>query len=182
MPLYIYTNDIPFEDNSPSDDQPDMKVNTNSISSILNVDMIGFNDVNGGYHDQLTFIQQGSNPGSAATQYRQYSKSVGGASELFVQKDGTATPIQLTRGVPVLTDGGYTYLPGGLLMQWKNVAIPATSGTFTFPVAFTSILLTVMLAPQGNTNMYVSASSLTSVTVTRNGSGATGCWVTVIGV
>jgi hypothetical protein len=186
MPNFTYTNNIPAPSNSPSTDVPNMQVNTQSIASILGgdptVDMIGFGNTNGGWHNWLTWIQQGADPGSVSGQYRAYTKSVSSSSEQFVQKDGISAPIQITRGVPSAVDGGYTYLPGGLLMQWKNVSIPSTSGTFTFSVPFTTSLLTVMLGPQQNINMYVSSSGLTSVTVSRSGSGASGCWVTVIGI
>jgi len=186
MPNFTYTNSIPAPSSTPSIDVPNMQINTQSINSILGgdptVDMIGFGNSNGGWHNWITFIQQGSNPGSATGQYRSFNKAVSGSSELFAQKDGVSSPIQLTRGVPSAADGGYTYLPGGLLMQWKNVAISSSTGTFTFTVPFTTSLLSVMLGPQQNINMYVSSSSTTAVTVTRSGSGASGCWVTVIGI
>lgn len=186
MPNKTYSTGIPATNNDPSVDQPNMLVNNDSIASILGgdstVDMIGFNDNDGGWHRKVTFVNQSSNPGSAAGQYVEFSKQSSSVSEMFAQKDAVSAAIQLTRGVPSTVDGGYTYLPGGLLMQWKNVAIASTTGTFTFTVPFTTSLLSVFLGPQQATTMYVSASSTTSVTVTRSGSGASGCWVTVIGI
>lgn len=181
MPLFNYTTNIPFEDNSPSQDQPDMKRNTNSTSSILNVDMIGFNTADGGYHSQLTFVDQSADPGSASNQYREYSKIVSGSSELFAQKDAAVAPIQLTRGVPVGGTTGYTYLPGGMLLQWGTASISGSSGTFTFPIPFTT-LYSAVLGPNQGATMWISSSNPSSVTVSRSGSGGSSCWVWVIGV
>ena len=139
MPLFTYTEDIPFEDNDPSTDQPDMKQNTNSIADILDVDMIGFGNVNGGNHSRVTFVDQGSDPGSAATKLVLYSKSQASGSELFYQRDGVATPIQLTRNTTgTNANGSYSYLAGGFLIQWGSVTAVNNSATVTFPLAFTA--------------------------------------------
>lgn len=58
MPNFNYTNDIPDTPNDPSVDQPDMKINTNSIDSIINVDHYSFNLANGGWHKQITLPAQ----------------------------------------------------------------------------------------------------------------------------
>lgn len=55
MTNVTYNLDIPDGPNNPSDDQPLMKVNTNAVNTILNVDHIGFNDNDGGLHQQVTF-------------------------------------------------------------------------------------------------------------------------------
>lgn len=136
---FPYTTNVPFEDDDPSENQPDMKENTNSLSSILNVDMVGFNQDNSGYHRQLTFVTQGSDPGSVSGNYVEYAKSSGGATELFAQKDGNVTPIQLTRNVPTTnSNGSVSYLPGGFLVQWGSKTASGNLATVTFPIPFTS--------------------------------------------
>lgn len=144
MPNYTYTNSIPAGSDIPSQSQPDLQTNCTSVNSILNVDMYTFNDNNGGYHRKTTYVDQASNPGSSASQVVEFAKSTSGSSELFIQRDGVATAIQLTRGTPSVGANGYTFLPGGLLLQWGTVT---TSGlgaaTFTFPVAFSSAVYSV---------------------------------------
>lgn len=51
---FTYTQNIPLDTNSPAEDQPDMKDNTNSTYSILNVDLYTFDSANAGKHQQVT--------------------------------------------------------------------------------------------------------------------------------
>jgi hypothetical protein len=165
MPSFTYNTNIPAAANLLSDDQPNLAINTNSVSDILGgdstVDMIGFGDANGGWHRKVTYINQGSNPGSASTQYVLYSKQSGSQSELFVQKDGTATPIQVTRGVPRAATSGYSYLPGGMLIQWVQ---RTSTGAFSWPTPFTTACYGATLGY--NDNNYVGIPNLTSITTT----------------
>lgn len=185
MPSFTYNQNIPAASNLLSDDQPNMATNTNSLFSLLggdsSVDMIGFGDADGGWHRQLTYVVQASAPGSASGQARTYSKTDGGNSEIFLQRDNVATEIQLTKGTPTAASKGLTFLPGGLLLQWMDVSIATTTGSDTFLQAFTT-LYNVTIGPQQGTTMWVSASSVTGVTITRSGSGPSGCWVMAIGV
>jgi hypothetical protein len=182
MTNYTYNPSIPAAANNPSDDQEPMQTNYASIAGILNIDMVGFGDNNGGYHKQITYVDQGADPGSAASQYRTYSKLVGGSSELFAQKDAIATPIQLTSGVPVAAPSGWTYLPGGLILQWGTVTIGGSSGTANFARAFPSFVYIITLGANVGATMWTSSSSLTSVTISRSGSGASSCQYMAIGI
>lgn len=143
MPNYTYINSIPAGSDIPSQSQPDLQTNCQSVNSLLNVDLYTFNDNNGGYHRKSTYVVQGSNPGSAAAQVVEFSKTSSGSSELFIQRDGVATAIQLTRGTPSAAANGYTFLPGGLLIQWGSVSIGLSGATFTFPIAFTTACYSV---------------------------------------
>jgi hypothetical protein len=64
MTSFSYNNNIPLASNNPSVDQPNMEINTNSISSLIAVDHVGFNSSgtgaggNGGHHLQVTFDSQ----------------------------------------------------------------------------------------------------------------------------
>jgi hypothetical protein len=51
MPNFVYNRDIPDAPNNPSDDQPDMKDNTNSTDDLIDEDHYSFNDNNGGLHN-----------------------------------------------------------------------------------------------------------------------------------
>src|SRR6266849_4452913 len=78
MPNYTYTGNIPAAGNNPSNDQPNMQTNTNSIASIVNVDLYGFGNNNGGTHQQVTF--SGNNvPSLPATVPVLFTNTVDGA-------------------------------------------------------------------------------------------------------
>lgn len=180
-----YNLNIPATNNSPSQDQPDMLENTNAISAILNVDMIGFNQANSGFHNKITYVDQSSDPGSDSQQYVTYSKLTNSSSELYAQKDGTSTPIQLTRGTPSLPSGntaGLTYLPGGLYLLYGEVNVNP-SGTLNFPVTLSNLLSFSATSDQPVALYKTSSNSnVTSITVSRvSGSGSAGAYIVVIG-
>lgn len=50
---FTYNNAVPAAANNPSNDQPDMLTNTQSINSIIAVDHATFNTANGGTHTQV---------------------------------------------------------------------------------------------------------------------------------
>jgi hypothetical protein len=184
MPNYTYNQDIPDGPNNPSTDQPNMKTNTNSIYDLLGgdstVDMIGFGDSNGGWHRKITYVNQGSNPGSSAGQYVVYSKQSGGESELFAQKDATSTPIQLTKKVPLASTSGYSYLPGGILIQWVQ---RTSTGAFSWPVAFTSAVYGATLGYNDAVSGTVpNLTSLTTSGAVLNNSSTATVFIIAIGV
>lgn len=130
MPTFNYTNDIPFSTHNPSTDQPDMLVNTNSIDSIINVDHYSFEQANNdGWHKQSTYVAQ-SAPTTASLQGAVYTKDIGaGVTQLFYRRESNGTEIQLTGpGTPTFgATNGYTFLAGGLLLQWGSTTSGLTS-------------------------------------------------------
>lgn len=142
MPNYTYTRGIPNGPNNPSADQPIMQTNANSTDSILDIDLYGFNDNNGGLHQKSTYVVQGSDPVPVNTDGSQgivYSKAVSGIAEIFINRYGSATPVQLTNGAVSITNNGYTFLPGGLILQWGTVTGTVAGNPFAFPITFTTI-------------------------------------------
>lgn len=161
MVLYTYSRDIPATNNNPSEDQPDMAINTNSIDDLLSQDHFNFNVANGGIHKQVRMPQRGGNPGTIpagliaqeGTIYTKQVTSEGVSTEtgLFYTPDTSTNEYQLTRpitakfasfGTNAGTDtSGWTFLPGGLILQYglkSTVSASGTATTITFPVAFTS--------------------------------------------
>ena len=63
--VIAYTKNIPDAPNNPSADQPAMKVNTNSIDTIIAVDHYTFADASSGTHKQVTL--SGKNSAGAQT-------------------------------------------------------------------------------------------------------------------
>jgi len=183
MPFFSYNTGIPAANNNPSVDQPNMQTNTNSINSILNVDHYNFNDNEGGHHRQTTFVDQ-TIPTTAVGQSALYSKT-SGQSQVFATGNNSTDEYQLTRmidasfakfslEVPLVAsgtasgDGGWTFLPGGMLLQYGSCTNDSTSGgsTFTFPVAFTSVPFSMVATPGvADTNRY--SCNVTVLTTTQ---------------
>lgn len=171
MPNFTYNLDIPLSTNNPSVDQPNMEVNTNSIAGILNVDLIGFGNTNGGFHNQSTYVDQGADPGSASGQVVEYSKSVSSSSELFIQRDSVSTPIQLTNGTVNIAGNatgvskGHSFLPGGLIIQWGSLVATTGGTTFTFDKSFATIYsITGAIQAAGAQAMAFAGVSITGAT------------------
>lgn len=53
---FTYNTAVPASGNNPSNDQPDMLTNTQSIDGILDVDHVTFNAANGGTHRQSHYV------------------------------------------------------------------------------------------------------------------------------
>ena len=163
MPNYTYTRDIPNGPNNPSADQPIMQTNANSTDSILDIDLYGFNDNNGGFHQKSTYVVQGSDPVPLNTDGAQgivYTKTVSGIAELFINRFGSATPIQLTKGAISASASGYTFLPGGIIIQWGTASASSGGSTNNFPLAFPTSAWAVVPTEIGNDRLSISVDSL----------------------
>lgn len=130
MATFTYTDDIPDATHNPSTDQPDMKINTNSIDSIIAVDHYSFEEGNlnrDGWHKQSTYPTLGVAPTTLALQGAVYTKDVGGGvTQLFYRPQSNSTEIQLTGVTPQVANNGYSSLPGGILIQWGQKALVGT--------------------------------------------------------
>lgn len=135
-----YTRDTPATNDNPSVDQPNMKTNTNSIDTLLQVNHNSFGEDPYGYHTVITQVTQGSDPVTIGGVNQVYAKNytpnttVGSTDTQLFVKSGLGILSQLT-GQLVGTDG-YQWI-GGVLVQWGKIAIPQIgtapkSGTVTF--------------------------------------------------
>src|SRR5258708_1657417 len=147
MPNFTYNRNLPDSPNNPSVDQPTMKVNTNSNDDLLNVDHFSYNDNNGGLHKQLTMINQ-TTPGFPNGGNGLLFAGVNSANSWPHWQNSLGTVV-LVNGVPSAVALGYTYLAGGILMNWGRTTTTGTTTTVTFGKAFQaastpfSIVLTV---------------------------------------
>jgi hypothetical protein len=100
-----YNDAVPATNDNPSNDQPDMLINTASIGQWVNIDHYGFGSNTGGQHQQCTLISQAVIPPSRTNLMGTlYSKqfSLGnpsGRSNLFYTPDATGLEYQMTRCV-----------------------------------------------------------------------------------
>ncbi len=165
--FFTYNNGIPAANNDPSVDQPNMQTNTDSIDSIINVDHFSFETNFDGTHKQVQLRDSAGINGAIPVGLQGngwetiYSSPTAGAGELWFTRGASATGIQLTGpGTPSAIQNGYTFLPGGILMQWgrriQAFASGSTTGTENFPRAFPKACFIVTTTP------FVSFASLPS--------------------
>jgi len=175
MPLYAYNRDIPDGPNNPSDDQPDMQQNTNSIDDLIDEDHYAFNDANGGLHKQQRMVAGSLPAGRAVGLGTIYAKSVTRSAvtstEAFFVPDNTSDEYQLTQtitasyalfalntnnynGVGTTFTGGWKFAAGALIEQYGRFLTATAnnlpgSGTVTFPVVYSSAPFNVQISPTG---------------------------------
>jgi len=166
--------------------QNDILQNFQALDTSWSVNHVDFNAVNDGKHKFVEMPNQGSDPSGAATQFTLFSKLAAGNSELHYKRDASGSSYQLTSGNPSPVASGYTFLPGGLLMQWRFVASPTDQQIITFPTAFSATPFCVQLTVSRN-GTSAGDHNATSVTSTqfriRLGSNSNdGVWVLAIGL
>lgn len=109
-----------------------------------------------------------NDPTAIANAYIMYCKDdTAGNAELFGINDASQV-VQFTRGPVSAATNGYSFLPGGILIQWGEVVFGAISETITFPKAFTNIPFSFVITgetPTPAVNGSISFDSLTNVDV-----------------
>ena len=150
-----YSLNIPFATNDPSVDQPDMLENTNSTSTLIQQDHLGFNNQfngianSGGYHTNIHMIDQGAgfDPARITQVGQLFAKEVtlnGFTDVALFYRTGTNVGFansltQITAPKNTVTgNNGYTFLPGGMIVQWGIInpyPTPLQSAT-TIPLVF----------------------------------------------
>lgn len=166
MATYFYYPNVPNGPDDPADDQPQMQINTASISGIFGEDHITFNTPNGGLHNKSRYFRQLAIPsGLFADVGTNYTKTVSGATELFYTPDASGNEYQMTAtnttnfskfgNNTVITgtqEGGWSFLPGGLLIQYGIAEVSTSSGgtVVTFPRPFSVIPYSIVLQMERN--------------------------------
>lgn len=193
---FTYFPAVPAGANDPADDQPQMLTNTASISSIIDIDHVGFNTPNGGYHEQIHFNANIAAPGLGTGVQTIYPNTFAGNSWPFVQNGvGSSlmmgpTSITATADNYASTYSGYAYLAGGLVIAWGFKYNPLTSGSVTLPITLAgkplSITLTMYRTTASNGLIIVDATPADAPTTTTfhykaEVTGAEGFFWTVMG-
>lgn len=165
MPNFTYTSAIPSSTDVPSQSQSNLQTNCTSTNSILNVDLYGFNNANGGLHQQVTFAGNNppspSPPGSPITVSPPvlFTNTVDGAgnnlpnsvAELFLY---SGTPAQGQNNY-VSQSTGSVLLFGGIIMKWGQASVSAGSNqgvTFGAAGAFPNSCFMVQLTGRNGGN------------------------------
>ncbi len=191
---FTYTRDIPDPPSSPSVDVPNLKVNTNSIDDIWAVDHFTFADNFAGIHNRVQLKEIGTAlpVGLAATGSGTLFTKVTGVSpqgELFFYRQGALVAIQLTGpSTPSAVINGFTFLPGGILMQWGLFAAPVAgdnpiSFNTAFPTACFNVSITLVRALANVDGVVVKTASVSAAgfTAIAPTGGSAGIFWTAIG-
>lgn len=174
MSSFVYNNGVPAANDNPSDDQPDMLTNAQSIQSILAVDHVGFNTANGGTHLQVTITSNNTpstpvNPSSVI--FTDAGTDIGGVNSnsqvLFTNAVGTYL-LSCIRAF-----GSFTSSPGAV--SSFNNAFPSnmtisgsvSSYTITLPANLvTGNNIVVLLSSTGSNSSFIPTWSFTNPTLT----------------
>ncbi len=161
---FTYNDNIPDALNNPSQDQPKMKANTNSIDSLINVDHVSFNQANGGYHKVVHILNNGGNPGQLGGLGQLFTNLTGGEVNLYYESDlGNVT--QLTNNAALGTNG--IIVLGKLTIEWGQVN-PATSGTpIIFPRAFSGTPYSIQITVKDNNTNHRAFASYNTASTTQ---------------
>lgn len=192
MPSYDPT--IPAAGDNPSVSQGQIQTNFATLATDFAVNHIGYGTGAGeGKHKFVEMPAQAVKPAGLATgQGTLYTKVAGAATQLFYVTGTSADEYRLTNlaagnfalfgtntnyqvGPPSLW-GGWTFLPGGLIMQYGSYGLfnafgsLASSGVITFPIPFNSPafnVTTTLIRQSGST------SAVATQTVVYNTVGTT---------
>jgi len=122
-----------------------MRTNTDLLKQSLAINHVDLGLADVGKHKFVVMPVQAAAPTTAASEASTYSKTVSARSQIFFIRDNVAgTECALTAGDTSnvnfsAVNNGWTFLPGGLLLQYGQVVSPSSGGTVTFPIAFSAL-------------------------------------------
>jgi hypothetical protein len=158
--------------------------NFTAIVADLGVNHVAINLADQGKHKFLQLPEQGSAPTTAVNEGGFYAKVGTSPAEtsLFFRAENSGFEYRMTRPVAASTalfatntayaadhTGGWTFLPGGLLLQYGARTTPGSSGTITFPITFTTGYYSITIGLSRNNsssvqNTYIDNSVAVSLT------------------
>lgn len=199
-----YFPNIPAATDNPSVSQGDIQTNFGTINSSFNLNHVSLGSGLGtaGKHNFVEMPNQVSTPATISGEGTLYTKSATG-SQLFYVADNQPTDLyQLTRTIHASysrfgtntnysgsLNGGWTFLPGGMLLQYglaSSITAPGT-GVVLFPVTFTTGVFTLSITPIRNSSnvdiVYASATAgLASFSYRNTASGISQFYWMAIGI
>ena len=153
-----YTSDIPASGETLGGTRARINANFQEIATLEAVNHVAFNSAGEGKHKFLQIPEINTQtpstiPATTADEGAIYTK-VGtnpAQTNLFFRGESSGYEYQMTKAISASTgtfgtntayvannNGGWTFLPGGLLLQYGRRTSPGASGGITFPVAFPS--------------------------------------------
>lgn len=135
-----YNPNIPQANDRPSQSQGQILTNFQQADIGFFKDHISWTNAviaDRGKHKSVT-LKASSIPSTASTDLALYSRTSGGEVKLFFRYPSDGTTVRLSNvDAPQSTDNGYTWLPGGMALQWGFQAVPGNvATTINFPIEF----------------------------------------------
>lgn len=165
----------------------DIQGNFSVANTIMAIDHYPFDNLSTskGFHKQIRLPELGAAPATGTNIGAVYTKEAQAITNLFFKQEG-GTEIQLTNVAPSNAANGYTFLPGGLLIQWNQSTINLGGNTtINFPITFSAACYSVVVTPIRNASnvdiVYVVSQAAGSFVVRNtSGSAITQCnWIAI---
>jgi len=184
--MTVYLPNIPLASDLLSVSQGNIKDNFFTANAIMDVNHYPFNDTtaNKGKHKFVAMPVLGAIPTVVAGDGAVYTKT-NATSQLFFTADGSGNEYQLTTTsdadfskfgtsiaygsppAPDIQEGGWTFLPGGLLLQYgKYTVVSGNNRVVQFPIAFTSVFCVQVTAITTTSNQVAVLTSNDDTTFT----------------
>jgi hypothetical protein len=163
-----YNPNIPQPTDNPSVSQSQMLGNFSTLATDFAVNHIPLTSggATAGYHTQIWFpAPLSADPGLTAPQASLYTKTSGGASQLFYQNGALASNVvQLTGLSNNVSGSNYGFAtPFGFIMNMGQVSTGAVTYALPFSTTIYTVLMTV-IAGAPTTNWSILTSNLTGFT------------------
>ena len=170
--------------------QGQIQGNFQTSNTVFGTDHYPFDNVSGneGKHKQVQMPVLLAKPAGLSTgEGTLYSKTANSESQIFFNPDNSVNEYQLTRAIdaefakfakntPYLanSEGGWTFLPGGLILQYGKRQSAANPSAVVFPVAFTSVPFSVTATRIQNTatSWGITVPTTTGFSLTNAGGGS----------
>jgi len=154
MPSVTYITNIPAGGDNPSNSQPDLQTNCNGVETILNQDLYGFNNANGGLHQRVT-LPLPTTPG-AQTDPQSIIHSLLGTGGVYTNYSLPFFANQ-SGDLPMLPDlsvtgSNYSFKLGNLIFNLGRAEILSGTQTIgvTWKVAFPVGPIMILCSKDGN--------------------------------
>lgn len=178
--MSIYNGNIPQPNDIPALSQPQLLNNFSALQDAFNKNHVALSDiVNRGLHKFVEMPVQSGAQTTAVGEIELHAQTSNGRSCLYYSRDNDATTLtQLTVGVkPFKSTSGYSFIPGGMIIQWGQENFSGSTGTIDFPIAFPVSALMVVACPfnanAGASSFYISTWTSTDFTIKKSGSSST---------
>jgi len=159
MPIPTFTPGYPQDGQSLGASKAVIRNNLDGMFQVFSVEHNTQNVLtNTGLHRQSTYPAASGRPTTTTGQINIYSRAITGGTALFTSRDNnSATVTQISNPnviSPLAATDGYSYLPGGLIIQWgtRIVTINNVGATFlvTFPIPFPNNCFNVQCTAKNN--------------------------------
>lgn len=162
-----YNPNIPQSGDKQDQSQPQILTNFTQANTVFGNEHVPFDDgtaANRGKHTAARFVEQSSDPSTAANEMAFYTKAVSSVSQFFFRDESSGTIRQVTGLIPSTSVSGSRtiLLPSGLRLNFGSVTIGSVGGTaITFHTPFTSDVFFVVATQRGGKSEAISVTNIT---------------------